>query len=477
MSTQSTIVRQTLIQLVGRTLSVAISIVSLGLMTRLLGPDQFGVYGTAIAYLQLYAILMDFGLTIVTLDLLAKEPPKTQGNLVGAILLLRVLSSVTVIAIALGVLYWIPYPLLTKQAIVASALLFVGYSFQQIFTSVFQYAHRTLPMIIAEVIGRIVTLAAIVWAVISHAGLFAAIGAMVGGTLVTVAMMACTSRKLVPWRLRWDPVLWLKAFRQSYPVAITIAFNLIYFKADTIVLSFFASAAVVGMYVAPYKILETLIALPPLFMGLVLPKLSQAVAAGKNQEFAQWLGWALERIALLVFPMIAGVWALSQPIILLVAGPEFIASAPLLSILIVATGLIFFSNVLGYAVVALGRQYRMIPAYAFCAILSIFLYVKTIPIYGALGAAWTTVFIESLMLLANAVTIFSVQKVIISFRLILNGILASLCMYVVLILVHTIIPTALLITIGIVIYSGILLALGVIKASQLRDLLFFRSPP
>lgn len=469
MSTHRKIIQETIIQFGGRFISVLLSVVALGLITRLLGPEEFGVYGTALAYLQFFAILMDFGLTVVTLDLLAKESEQTRGEFMGSLLVLRGITSVGMIALSLVLLQWFGYPDHTNQAVYAAALLFVFYSFQQVFTSIFQFRHHTAPMMASEVIGRVVMVVGTLWAYWSGAGIFAIIFWGVFGTIVTVVMMASASRREIAWVPTINVARWKYTLSYSYPIAITIAFNLIYFKADTIILSFFAEPAVVGLYVAPYKILEALIALPPLFLGLVLPKMSAAVANKNSKEFSVWLGWALEHIALIVLPMIAGVWALAPEIMEFVAGNEFRGSSTILMILIAATGIIFISNTLGYAIVSLGRQKTMIPYYAVAALSSIIIYIKAIKTFGSIGAAWTTVGVEAFMLVAAAYVVFSKETLVVSWKNLTKYLISSVIMYIVLIFIHSFIHILLLIVIGAGVYIGALAGMGGINFSQLKS--------
>ncbi len=468
MSTHRNIIRETLIQFGGRFISVLLSVIALGLVTRLLGPEEFGVYGTAIAYLQFFAILMDFGLTVVTLDLLSKEPEHTRAEFVGSLLVLRMITSVGMIVLSLLLLQWFGYPTHTNQAVYAAALLFIFYSFQQVFTSIFQFRHHTAPMMSSEIIGRAVMVAGTVWAYQAHEGIFAVIVWGVVGTLVTVVLMALYSRREIAWVPSLNPGRWRFVLTYSYPIAITIAFNLIYFKADTIILSFFAQPAVVGLYVAPYKILEALIALPPLFLGLVLPKMSEAIAKKDRDEFSRWLGWALEHIAFIVLPMIAGVWALSPEIMEFVAGSAFRSSSSILAILIIATGIIFISNTLGYAVVSLGRQKTMIPYYAFAAVSSIIIYIKAIKQFGSLGAAWTTVGVELFMFMSAAYVVFSQEKLLVSWKNLTKYLFSSVIMYFIIVSIHSVIHILLLITIGAGVYIVTLMLVGGIKISQLK---------
>ena len=83
-------------------------------------------------------------------------------------------------------------------------------------------------------------------------------------------------RKYVKLRLAWDFVYWRYVWRYTWPLAVTVVLNLIYFKADTLVLSGFKGPAEVGLYGAPYRVLEVLTTFPHMFMSLILPLFTAA---------------------------------------------------------------------------------------------------------------------------------------------------------------------------------------------------------
>ena len=106
---------------------------------------------------------------------------------------------------------------------------------------------------------------------------------------------------------------------------------------------------------------------------------------------------AFDFFALASLPMLGGAIVLAEPIMRLIAGNEFSAAGPYLVILMIANTIVFFGILFGHAVVGINKQRAILPAYIFTAIVATILYLVTIPTYGALGAAWTTVAAELLI--------------------------------------------------------------------------------
>ena len=80
-----------IIQIIGKITAVFIGLATLAILTRSLGPVGFGEYTTAITFLQLFGVIVDFGLTI-TLIVMISEIGADQEKITGNILTLRLFS-------------------------------------------------------------------------------------------------------------------------------------------------------------------------------------------------------------------------------------------------------------------------------------------------------------------------------------------------------------------------------------------------
>ncbi len=468
MTESHSILKQTGTQFVGRAVGVLLGVLVLGTTTRLLGPTLFGVYGTALAYMQLFGILMDFGLTVTTLDLLARSSALAQRRLIGSLVTLRSLLSTLTTVLAFVILQAFPYPPATRHAVYLASLLFICYSFQQLFTSIFQYGKNTVPIVAAELAGRLTTLAGLWMVVQASGGVLGVIASGIAGNIIVIGIMAVWSRSIITWVPSLDHSQWKDVLARSWPIGLTIAFNLVYFKADTIILSFLAPPEVVGLYAAPYKVLEVLISFPPLFLGMVLAQWSAAAHRNDEKVFRQWLGWALSLTAMVVVPLVLGTLALSTDVMTFVAGREFASSGPILQVLVLATSIIFVSNVFGYAIVALGLQRNMIIFYCCAAIVSLVAYTLAIIQWGAIGAAWMTVVTELFILFASIKVISRKMQIPHTVQYLTKYIISGVIMLAVLLLVRDIIHILFSVVLGIVVYGVTLYLIGGMKILYLK---------
>ncbi len=400
------------VQLVGRVISTIFGIIIIGLLTRSLGQAGFGAYTAATAYLQFFSLILDLGLNVTFTALLGEhaDDKAYEERCISAIFTLRFIM-VAIAMILAPLIYKFVYPdeSLIFWAIVALNGSVIFPAVNQVLIGVQQRHLRMYIPTIAEVVGRVVWLVGILLA--RHFGV-GIIGIMWLATLSNVSNFLVTlalSWKHEKFHFRWDPDFWISTLKRSWPVGISIAFNLVYFKADSFILSRVRSLTEVGIYGAAYRVLEILITVPFIYAGILLPILSQMRAKKDTKQFSSILSRSFEIMLLLCTPIAIGTWLLGPDIMAAVAGPDFRASGVVLGILILAVAIIYFNTVTTHAIVALEAQKKMIPVYIFVAIITFGGYLIFIPRYGMWAAAWFTVLSELIICISSTIVTYRLQ--------------------------------------------------------------------
>jgi O-antigen/teichoic acid export membrane protein len=251
--------------------------------------------------------------------------------------------------------------------------------------------------------------------------------------MVGFLILFYSSFKYIKLRPEIDLRIWKKIWKQAWPLAITITLTLVYFRADTIILSLYRPQSEVGIYGATYKVLEVLVQFPYLFLGLILPLLTKFFLANRKM-FGLIIQKSFDFMMIIVIPMIFSSMILGEKIMVFVAGPEFSVSGTLLKILIFAAALIYLGALFGYGIVAADLQKKMIKFYLIDALISLPLYFILIPIYTYWAAAYLTILTE-LIITASA---FYILRKYTHIKLLLNVVnkafIASLAMSLVLLL-------------------------------------------
>lgn len=417
-------------QMVGKVLSTVLGLVVLGMMTRYLGQDGYGGYTTIIAFLQFFGILVDLGLTLTTVQMIS-EPNADTNKITSNIFTLRFFSAIIFLGLAPILVLFFPYSATLKIGVAVTTFSFLFIALNQVLIGLFQKNLRMEKVAIAENIGRIILLAGIAAVIYFKAGLLAMMFAVVFGSFANFLVNFLFSLKYVKIRFKFDFTLWWDIFHRSWPIGLSIAFNLIYLKADVIILSLFQSQAAVGLYGASYRVLDVLTTLPMMFAGLVLPVLTASWAEKNTERFKRLIKKSFDFLIVIIVPIIFGTMFLGERIMSAVAGSDFALSGTILKILILATGAIFIGTLFGHVIVAIKKQKQMLWGYASVAFLSLISYVIFIPLYGYWAAAWITVFSEGVIALLTFFVVWKNTRLVPSGKILGKSILASILMCVV----------------------------------------------
>jgi len=299
--------------------------------------------------------------------------------------------------------------------------------------------------------------------------------ALVVANVIWLALTVLLARPLVRLRPLFDFAAWKTVISRSWPIAISIAFNLIYLKGDVIIISLIRTQQEVGFYGVAYRFLDVLTALPTMFMGLMLPSLVADWTAARREEFSRHMARAFDVFALACAPIVFGGIAIAPQLIGLIAGPGFEDAVPAMRILMLAVPGIFLGALYGHAVVGVGRQRQMISGYAVTAILTIAAYLAVIPRWGIEGAAWATVASELLIAFLTYRMVRHAGSAAPSLSIALRSLLAAGGMYVLLQLIPGMSAVASLV-VGACSYMAFAYALGAIRKEDLRMLIPHRSP-
>ncbi|TSA46417.1 flippase [bacterium] len=393
MSLPRRIFYNTLAQSLGKLFAAFLGLVTVAMLTRHLQENGFGQYSTVVAFLGLLAVLSDLGLYLIVVREISKagtDHSKIISNALG----LRLTGSLLALVFGALVALVFPYEPLVKTTMFVGIAAFVFSSLNQVLIGIFQKHLVQHLSVIAETIGRAVNLGLVFLFITYNLSLPYFLAALIFGNGVIFFMSVTFARRYEKFSIAWDFAVWKKILIDSWPLVFAVILNLLYFKTDTVILSVFHSEDAVGVYSLPYKILEGLLAFPAMFVGLIMPLLSQT-ADTAWETFQKYLQGAFEALVLMAIPMIVIAQYYSRPIINLLKGPRTYHDSPaLLQILILSAATIYIGTLFGYAVVAVNKQKTMILGYLLGAAVGLTSYFMLIPRYSYWGAAWGTFFTE-----------------------------------------------------------------------------------
>lgn len=392
----------TIIQLVGKLLATISGLIVVAFMTRSLGTEGFGHFTTVMVFLQTFGILVDFGLTMTAGRGLG-EGKIESSKLLGNILSFRVTTAAIAFALAPVIAWFFPYPTIVKIGITFTSLAFFLSSLSQTFQAVFQAALKSGRLVLADIYGRVILLAGTIIVAQIGLGLNAYLVIYTAASAAIAAATLYYATKLMPFHWEIDLSVWRGLWLATWPLTVTIILNLIYLKADTLILAATWPAQHVGLYGAAYKVLEVLLAVPAIVGGLILPLAAGYYAQGLPEKLKQLYHDSFDALFAFGLAVIVGGIIVGTPIITILAGNDFKISGELLMPLSIATVLIFLSNIAGYFIFAIGKQRQIIPLYIVTAVIAFVLFMLFIPKYSYWGAAWSSVGANALMCLGSLI--------------------------------------------------------------------------
>lgn len=475
MSLTRSIGRNTIIQFGGKIFGTIIGLVTIGLIQRYLQPAGFGAYTTAMAYLGFFSVIADLGLYLILIRELAK-PAADEARVVGNLLGLRWTSAFFILAAGAAAVWLFPYPAAVKTAVLIGAVSFVAVAATQLLVGVFQTKMAMGRVAGAELAGRLVLLGATMAAVGYDGGLSWLMTAVVGGSLVNLLLVWWSARRYLIIRLRFELAYWGAIIRETLPIAVSVILNLIYFRADTIILSLFHSQYDVGLYGAAYKILEILNTFPIMFVGLILPVLGAAYAANQPERFRQVFQRSFDLLLMAIVPLVVGGWILAEPLLVAIGQSNYAPAAPVLRLLLFAVAALYLNSLSGHAVTMINRQRQMVWGYLSVAAVGLVLYFSLIPRFSLYGAAWGTIITESLSALIGYVLVTRVMGFRIRFGAVGKILLAGLVMAAALYYLHQL-NFWLTLSAGAVVYLLTLMAAKAFPWSAVKEIINNRPGP
>lgn len=431
MSLAARVAHNTIMQLIGKIASTILGLAAISVITRYLGQEGFGQYTIILTFLSFFGVIIDFGLTLVTTQMISQSGAD-QTKIINNLFTIRLISAIIFLGLAPIAIIFFPYAEIVKTGAILASLSFLFIALNQIFIGLFQKELRMDKAAWSEFYSRLVLLLGVIIVAYYKLGLLGVMAVTSVSSAINFLFNLSFARPWVKIKLAFDKDIWFQIVDKSWPLAITIFFNLIYLKADTLILSLIKTPAEVGIYGAAYKVIDILISIPFMFAGLVLPILSLKWAEKNTEGFKDVFQKSFDVMVIMAVPMFFGTQFISLQTMTLVAGQEFASSAGALRILIGAAGIIFLGTIFSHAVIAINQQKKLIIGYVFTSLTALIGYLIFIPVYSYYGAAWMTIYSEAVIALFTAYLFWKKARIMPKFDVFFKSLAASLMMSLVL---------------------------------------------
>ena len=387
--------------LIGRLGSLVITI---WLMPRYFSESELGGYFVAIALTNLIAILTELGLQNPLIREMTLDLEQTRHYL-GNALIVRIILSIAAYGIMIisGISL---YPPIIVKMIVFLGLAEIANSLAQLYRCVFR-AHEEMKYEALTVIAeRGVFLVIGGWAILRGYGLVPVCQVMLAASCINLILsVGLTRLRFTSLRFQPSREIVKVLMQQALPFAVGNLFNLLYFRADAIMLSKLSSEGIDAntWYGLAYTIVNAFTILPGAFMmGAMFPVLSRAWEREKGR-FPGVYTFGMRWMVLSGFPLAVGLSTLSPEITVVLFPtytPNEIAKVSIaLQWLSWAGGLIFLTTAVLAVLRATDKRRAFSVLMGATALLNICLNLYLIPRFSHTGAAIAMVMSEAFLLI------------------------------------------------------------------------------
>lgn len=365
------------------------------LLVRYLSETEFGRYGFIASYVALLNVLVGLGLATLCTREISRDPDRAPKILKAALIPMLISSILTFAVIRWSIIWTKPGQADVAAAVQLAAVALILSGFSSLMGTVPRAHERMLYVAVPRLVNRVLMFLLCLVAVPLGFKLVGVFSILALSNLVELIMQVWFCRAI--FRVRpsrhFDARLCWVLLKESLPLALTGIFIAIYYRIDSVMLSYMKGDRQVALYTAAYSLAFVSLFLATSYHQATYPLLSKLyVNARGNLQRVYRL--SMKYLVIFGLPASAGMALLAPRLVVLIFGERYADSVGAVQILTAAFLLMVVNGFMGYTLVAAGSQRYMARIVGAGAFLNVSLNLIIIPKYGILGAASTTVFSE-----------------------------------------------------------------------------------
>lgn len=377
--------KNTLFLMLGEIAGKLISFLVTLAFVRYLGQESLGKFAIAMAYLFFFSVIPYFAHESILARELAVREKEKGGEWLGAAIALRAILSVAALLLAWGGMLFARYPEEIRFYVWIATWMLLA-SFRYLFVAVFQKTGEMGLYAVASNVVNLVAAVGMLLLIALGAGVACFLWWQVGMCFFAGGWYFFLAQSRLPCRWRWERGTFASLLRSSAPLTVGHLFDRVLARMDQMILFALAGAAALGAYSAAVTWVEALWFVPGSVVTALLPVLS-AFYGNEPEKHRLSVEKSSKFLAMVAFPATLSLSFFSAPIIDLVFGAEYAASAPVLRILAWSLPLVFLLILLRYALISSHRQKMVLWGGLAGALLNIPLNIFLVQQWGAIGAA------------------------------------------------------------------------------------------
>lgn len=371
-----------------RLLKMSIGFFVIMLLTRYLGPSNFGLLSYSQSFVGIFVAFATLGIDVILVRELVKNEIDSE-KLIGTAIVMKLIAS----ALAIIIIFIINYNIEDKQSVLLINVIAITLVFQSINTldTYFQANVLSKYSVIANLIAFVLSSTVKLSLIFFEAELIYFAYALVFDSIMIAIgyIYIYTQQKESLFSLKYDKKVAVYYLKKGWPLMMVALAAFVYTRTDQIMIKHLIGNKAVGNYAAATRISELFYFVPLLISQSVFPKLIEMKQRSEKEYFNlleklyKILIWSAIPIALFLFTF-------SDLIISIIYGEEYAQASGILSIL--AFGIIF--NAIGTITTKVLYIEHYERKYLYRSILGVFVNIVLnfwlIEVYGVQGAAIAT---------------------------------------------------------------------------------------
>jgi O-antigen/teichoic acid export membrane protein len=399
------IAKNTLYQLIGKVVSMSITVFIIVVVTRFYGREGYGSFSLMQTWPALFYVVVDFGINAIATREISKDWSKASEYF-GNILLIRLIFSFLIMSLLIMSLELFPYSSWLKSGIVLSLSLILTQALFSCTNIIFQVKLRYDLSVLGNLLGYSIILVLSLYLSFIRADIrFVSFSYVIGGLVTFVINMFFVNRMGVKINLRYQKNVIRYLLLSSLPLGLMFVFSQVNFKADSILLSILklpvrfglSNIESVGVYSLPYKVFEVALVIPTFLMNSVFPVMVNKMVRGSD-DLKVLFSKAIRTLIFVALPISVMAIILAPWIINILGGAEFGQSVLVMRILFSGLVIYYMTQPLAWLLVTLDSQKALPYIYLMSAVFNVTANYLFIPKYSFLASSVITIVSELLIL-------------------------------------------------------------------------------
>lgn len=395
----------TLIQVLGKGVTILLSLVTTAVLTRKLGTEIYGSYMLITSVWLLWDAAADFGSKVIGVREAARKEGIERKNIYVQVAWFRLMTSLLMFVFGIGmILFWSGFDGIEGEACLG--LLMIGFTAMAgSLEIIFQTEMRMEVKVWIDILFPLLFVAWL-WCSHENINLLGVFGVYLIARIISLGVGLGLVTKLIGKMelIKPDFGFAKKFLKETWPMGVYMILFSGYDRAvDSILIRQLIGMRDLAFYGLAYKIYGNLIQPAYFLVNSVFPMLSSK-ENDRKKLFRQTAGLMFLG-ALVVFGI---VYWLAPWMINVLSGDEFERSVGVLRILLVAMVFAYVGHLIGFTLIAKGKQKEVLVAGVVSLIVNVGGNLALIPHLGIKGAAGVTALTE--MTAAGLMVIFLVKK-------------------------------------------------------------------